>query len=415
MGLTKRYLEEIQARGYVGPSEEVNVCSHHFEDDFVIEVIRDSAEPGVQCDLCKDGSGRDAAPLFVLLDLISDALSRHWERANDAGVPWDKGWVFPTQHTDEIVDELLYEMGADGRLAEVVSGEFEPDDWVSALGPRLPDQRIMMDNWREFCEYVKHQSRFLLKRPEWHEPAEGIVDPSQMLSSLKPLVERLLVTIESGTLVYRARSVDAAHHGLVAPKDYTSPPSKRASQGRMNPAGVAVFYGAFSAETAAIEVYNGLPFASVAEFRTLTPLTVVDLTTRDRPSLLDPDVDARRAANAAFMHMFATAISAPIVHDDRVHHEYAPTQAFTEYLRYRLLPADIGELDGIVFPSSVSDRGRNIVIFTGQDGCLTDDQLEVENRRQSQVLMWSDTDPSVFRFFPPKAQLLKYMHAAPMA
>ena len=36
-----------------------------------------------------------------------------------------------------------------------------------------------------------------------------------------------------------------------------------------------------------------------------------------------------------FLHDFSKEVSRPIERDDRIHIEYLPTQAFTEYIRYR--------------------------------------------------------------------------------
>lgn len=106
-----------------------------------------------------------------------------------------------------------------------------------------------------------------------------------------------------------------------------APPRSLASQRRMNPAGIAYLYGALDADTATAEVYDGRPHVAVAGLRTLIPCRVVDLTRIENPSAFDPDVTYEHFTGTAFLQDFRYDIARPIVSDDRVHHEYIPTQS----------------------------------------------------------------------------------------
>ena len=68
-----------------------------------------------------------------------------------------------------------------------------------------------------------------------------------------------------------------------------------------------------------------------------------------------------------FLRDFSKEVSRPIDQDDRIHIEYLPTQAFTEYIRYRFKDHDGSSLDGIMFNSSKPNAGKNVVLFCNQD------------------------------------------------
>ena len=68
-----------------------------------------------------------------------------------------------------------------------------------------------------------------------------------------------------------------------------------------------------------------------------------------------------------FLHDFSKEVSRPIERDDRIHIEYLPTQAFTEYIRYRFKDDNGAPLDGIMFNSSILNAGKNVVLFCNKE------------------------------------------------
>src|SRR5206468_10715826 len=58
-----------------------------------------------------------------------------------------------------------------------------------------------------------------------------------------------------------------------------SPPAERASQSRMSPAGIPMFYGAFSPRVAHAETYSAKKgrFLTIGRFVTARPLLVLDI------------------------------------------------------------------------------------------------------------------------------------------
>jgi hypothetical protein len=173
------------------------------------------------------------------------------------------------------------------------------------------------------------------------------------------------LTLSSAEKLFRARVFVERDGWPKTLRDYTSPPNDLAAQGRMNPAGISFFYGALDAGTAAVEVYDGSPFAAVATFRPLRALELIDLTDAMIPSPFDESISLKEHRQTVFLNRFTEEIARPIVRDIRVHQDYVPTQAVTEYIRFR----SRSRLDGIAF-SSARVKGTNVVIFAQQDQCL---------------------------------------------
>lgn len=162
-----------------------------------------------------------------------------------------------------------------------------------------------------------------------------------------------------------------------------------------------MFYGALDPVTAAAEVYRPQGKAAVATFRTLRDLDVVDLAGFPGVSQFDDATDPRLVYLARFVSGFTQEISKPILHDDRIHREYVPTQVVIEYLRYQLLPDGTG-IDGVLYPSAVTGE-TNLVLFVTQSGCLSDSEIpEDSSREEPQVLEGESGSYRVYEFLPPQ-------------
>lgn len=331
------------------------------------------SRPQELCLLCSEP--RD--PFILRDDLyrwIGERLRESYSRAIDE-LPWDseEGTYFgATVDTCEALQEL--ELPLDDVAYERVCDDFTDDLWVADAGydpvppieellGRAPARgELLTDAWHRFCDRVMHQSRYFAMEPPHDEPtfsrvAPGVPDGAE-LHSISAELDRAgkIRRLDPGRKIFRARTFyDEAH---TEPDLLTSPPPQAAAQGRMNAAGVSIFYGALDVETAAAEVFDRSPYVSIALFVTTVPLQVLDLT--------DPNIDDD-AELTAFLSDFVTAISKPVRNDGREHFEYAPTQVMTEYLRHRL------GLQGVLFPSSLTRR-TNAAIFATQAQCLAEAQ-----------------------------------------
>ncbi|MBI2402073.1 MAG: RES family NAD+ phosphorylase, partial [Gemmatimonadetes bacterium] len=148
----------------------------------------------------------------------------------------------------------------------------------------------------------------------------------------KPCIRTISPSDAESTL-YRARRIFGTSMILQvidAPAFVMGPPPNHlATAGRMNPAGISIFYGAFDAETCLAEIR--LPVgatAFTASFQLVRPITVLDFTVLDnavhRVSLLDPAFD-HVSEQWAFLSHFHDEIGHPILEHEEVL-EFIPTQ-----------------------------------------------------------------------------------------
>ncbi|AYC34690.1 RES domain-containing protein [Pseudomonas cavernae] len=166
--------------------------------------------------------------------------------------------------------------------------------------------------------------------------------------------------------LYRARefqSEDGLLDAMRRPdKGLAPPPSRFATAGRMNPRGIAVFYGAEESEVAIAEVRPSVGSrVAVAQFSIIRPLKLLDLTAlaavHAPGSIFDPAFKDK-LERVAFLRTLGQKISRPIMPSDK-DFDYLPTQAIADFLANENDPP----LDGIIFMSAQMKAGRNIVLF----------------------------------------------------
>lgn len=151
---------------------------------------------------------------------------------------------------------------------------------------------------------------------------------------------------------------------LAAPvKELGPPPTCNAKAGRMNAAGISVFYGAMDAATCIAETRPPVgSYIVLGRFEIIRPLRILDFDAlrevNIEGSYFDPSYH-ERWKRASFLRRLVQEISRPVMPCDE-EFEYLPTQAVSEYLAERIEP----RLDGIVFHSSqTGGEGRNVVLF----------------------------------------------------
>jgi hypothetical protein len=162
-------------------------------------------------------------------------------------------------------------------------------------------------------------------------------------------------------IFYRARrggDLDQEKHLVPWPKEkMDAPPPHKATIGRANPRGVAFLYASTNDKTAVAEVRPEIgSFVTVRPVAAKQPLKLVDL--REELVIEDPIGDKElheRVAAYAMLNSLRTDLSKP-VQRAKSDVEYLPSQFLTEVIRG-------GAYDGIMFPSSQSASGENIVIF----------------------------------------------------
>ena len=153
------------------------------------------------------------------------------------------------------------------------------------------------------------------------------------------------------------------------------PPPKNAVAGRMNPAGISVFYGALSEDTAVAEARPSIGgVVIVGKFRPVKRLRLLDLSrigTGATGSIFAHDYGAR-AARISFLQDFHRLIARPIeLHDEML--EYIPTQAVAEYV------ANVLPLDGILYASAQVGAVPEGWEPAGRTARLSNEELEQHN------------------------------------
>lgn len=243
------------------------------------------------------------------------------------------------------------------------------------------------DEWQRFRQTVKHRARFV------GQETRAILD--RLFGSIETLFAGSAVrTLNPGDRIYRARLERSRGEADVLFKspqnELTAPPHDKATAGRMNAAGIRVFYGALSVDICVAELRP--PVGShivVGAFTPTRPLRVLDLGALggifEYVDLFSPEYETL-SPRLSFLRSLEDEISNPVQQHDEVL-EYVPTQVIAEYVHH------IVGLDGIAYRSaqiggapqppvivdgrSVPDE-RNIALFASA-AVTEDDQSIPEN------------------------------------
>ena len=305
------------------------------------------------------------APADEFLQFFLDELHQHFQPA-DGNAPFDneegRYFVETWDMHDLIFDEL--EGTADSRTLDWIYKRLKGDityckrDWqIMSPGHALSSA------WDQFCQAVKHETRFLFFKDEPEQSDEPYyVHPADMLSELGDVIRGcgLIRDIPSGSRIFRVRG-HAAGKGFTDPVDVGPPPLDQAkTAGRMNSPGIVVMYASLDRNTALIEATCEHSELSVAEFEFLQNLRVVDLT--NIPAV--PSIFERGPREyLQFLHRFARDVSQPFTPDTEVHVEYTPTEVVSEYLRHRLSDKDGQHISGVMYRSAKNNGGINLALF----------------------------------------------------
>lgn len=268
------------------------------------------------------------------------------------------GLELSSENEDQLRDDLVAEIGDD------LWCDF---DWLA-----LEIDQSLLSSWDHFCAATKSSRRFFfhnIGQAESYHPDERSV--VEFLHEVTALIEGmgLVQTLPAGYQLYRARP----HYGnpWVTPNDLGPPPAALALQSnRMNPPGIPMFYGAETANLAALEVRATQ--ATIGEFRTLREIQVINLA--DLPPIPGFFSEASReeTQGLSFLHRLTKIMAAPVPQNDRVNVDYIPTQILTEFFRdYNFRD---GKVDGIRYVTSLDAEGENAVLFATRENLVTEDQ-----------------------------------------
>lgn len=266
----------------------------------------------------------------------------------------------PSEDVRQILDDRTY----DHELAQM--GEENPFEEEAQYEAKSANDIEFQLEWAEFERGIQIESRFFSKSGQ--SLLDSIFGEITQLQSAdgKPVV------VEAGPdgvikSLYRARPFQSFGELSTALKrpdlGLGPPPSRRATAGRMNPQGIAVFYGAEGEGVAIAEVRPPVGGqVVVGRFDIVRPLSLLDVKALQEVfvtgSIFDSDF-IRRLEHAKFLESLSSRFSRPVMPSDEPF-DYLVTQAIAEYLSEIPDP----KLDGIIYPSvQVGTQERNVVLF----------------------------------------------------
>jgi hypothetical protein len=126
MGLAKRFLEQMESRGF--NDIEGSICLSHIREKVLRETLMERAEDA-ECRICRNSGS--AVACDDLMTEVMDAVRFLYEPADNAGLSWDKedGWVgAEVLESYDVLDDVCYRAFTDDVEAEIMDLLFESID-----------------------------------------------------------------------------------------------------------------------------------------------------------------------------------------------------------------------------------------------------------------------------------------------
>jgi hypothetical protein len=380
--MAKKYAMEIDARGFGDTGDRAVCLACALDEDLRNETAKHLTV--WECTFCGataddgDGEAPIAAAFEDFMEIVMNALTFAYHPAETA-LLWDKedGWFGGTVigSTEAAYDFCGYDVT--DKVMEGIAEVITEEDWTEDdLAQLRPDEALRF-TWEQFRDKVRYSSRFVfLSTPEEHSDHPDEFTTAEFLQELDRVLRAFgtVKTAPAGRRLWRGRLTPdpkQVREWNTAP-ELGPPPREVASNSRMSPAGVTMFYGAENVATAVAEIgaHSAKRFAILGEFETLRDLTLLDLTELPEiPSLYTETGRTFERYDLTFLHRFARDLAQPIELDGREHIEYVPTQVITEYLRY----VSTNKVDGILYRSAQND-GVSCVLFCDARHCLVPGQ-----------------------------------------
>ena len=364
--------------------KEKRICSCCVHETYLADKIDEAGEVAT-CSYC--GQEEPAITIGDLSERVNQAFKDHYERTSpdpddfqmmmlrdkESDYEWDREGepvVYAIMNAASIpeqaardVQKILEEEHSDWDASmEGYETEFNSEsyyDW------KAPDAAEWQQKWTEFEQSLRTETRFFSAAA-----SALLASIFAGLGDMKTRTGRSVVrTIgaRKPVAIYRARVFHVGENlepALVRPDiEIGPPPYAKAKAGRMNAAGISVFYGATNAETAIAEVRPPVGSRVItARFEIIRPVRLLDLSAliaaKSEGSIFDPEY-ADRKARAGFLRDLSVRIAEPVMPTDEVL-GYLPTQAIADFLATEMSPP----LDGMIFPSvQVAGHKKNVVLF----------------------------------------------------
>lgn len=377
MGLAKRWAEEISARGFDDTGNQTVCMTCVLDDDLRAEAGKHLSE--WECTFCGDTADEDddpiAAPFDDFMTIIMDALHFVY-RDPEGSLAWDSEegeWVGGQviSSTEAAYDFCRYDVT--DKVMESIAGAIREEDWTDEDIAQLSPDEALRFSWEAFHDKVKYSSRFVfLSTPEEHSDHPDEFTTEEFLQKVDAVLlnHGTLLPVAAGRKFWRGRLTGDPANARVWNKasELGPPPREFASNSRMSPAGITMFYGSNDIATAVAEIgaHSSQRHAILGQFETIRDLILLNLA--DLPPVPSLYTEAGRTPeryDLVFLHRFATDLGKPIALDGREHIEYVPTQVVTEYLRF----VSKNAADGILYRSA-QNQGVCCVLFCDSSNCI---------------------------------------------
>lgn len=337
-----------------------HICENCIDDDSLKALLQLKAKR--KCAYCQQRE--KGIYIEEMIPIIEPILTEHLSKG-------ESYYVFTSdsdrpdhsaQHGDTLANVVQNELSVDSDAAEDIARllideeDYDPygggdpfytDEDNYERSRHHPEMDRYFEKWAEFSRRIRHHRRFFDVSAT--EILQGLFKPNTYTVRL-PIIE-----LGPGTKyerVFRARRADDETAGLKMVRDpgreLGAPPRAIATPGRMNAAGISVFYAAMSQNTAVAEIRPSVGgLVIVGSFLVTRKVKLLDLSCLHRVttgSLFSPHY-ADSYARKVFLGSFHKMIAKPIQPRDEVL-EYLPTQATAEFI------AEALQLDGILYASA---------------------------------------------------------------
>ncbi len=348
-----------------------NVCGNCFGEPFIKRHIKSNGKKG-KCSYCEKKI--NILSFTDVIEVISYGFSYLFEDAADER-PYDKdgehGFYGNTyNHYDIFWDDHLGLLLDNDELNEDIKSMFDEYIVYGCKNEYNSFNDDCKSAWLNFQRVVKHQARFVFHFKNKFDNY-SYIDPLSTLELVQDLIKELnlFTELKKNTVLYRCRQHEKKNEITEAKHLASSPLEYSLTNGRMNPAGIAMFYCSKNKNITIKEVVDESDpekrYYSTGIFRTKEKIRLVDLSNLPAlPSIFDRNKN-KYIETIEFLNDFITDVIKPINDTDSII-EYIPTQIITEYIRYNL------ELDvqGIMYPSSKNNGDKNIVLFYDHEESL---------------------------------------------
>lgn len=352
-------------------------CNKCFTDSEIVSIIKHSPEKG-KCPIC----GTRNAHLYntetdtELRDLFEPFLSMYTPLENlPEEYPIDE--LKPLQ--DVLAEDwcIFSDIGRDKiiqiakELSPVICEDTptlfsSPVGILEKLNPDYLQKHSILGNqkWADFVEGIKYKNRF----------HTNSINTNLLKVYCNQIVKNIGI---SSRKFYRGR-ISQTETGFQK-NEMGAPPQKVATDGRANSFGISRLYLAYDVDTTLHEIRAAeFDYVTIANFKLVESIRVVDLKRIGRISPFLPDVDSTELAiNREHLQKIAHEIGRTVRRGDSLL-DYLPTQYICDFIMSIEDENGKYRFDGIEYQSAMKDGGANLAIFyPGKFKCTSCSTYEV--------------------------------------